>query len=62
MTKEFCDRYGIEMKNKVRIRISFLGSITRRFVSDNVLFCEVCFNNIESEIYKYLPARAETIV
>lgn len=61
MTKEFCDHCGTEMEDRVRIRISFLGNTSRRFVNDNVSFCEVCFHGIENEIYKYIPARTVAI-
>lgn len=62
MTKEFCDHCGIEMENKVRVRISFLGNIYIKFANNNVSFCEVCYRGIEKEISRYIPSRAEAVV
>jgi len=55
MTKNFCDKCGIEVNDSEYIKISFLGNINKHFGYKQVQFCEKCFTEVDKELERFIP-------
>ena len=54
MTKNYCDKCGAEIINNNMAKLSFMGNVNNKFLYSGHIFCEDCYEMLNTEINKYM--------
>lgn len=55
MTKEFCDKCKLEIKDRESMSISFFGRLSKDLLHRNLSFCGKCYVKVDKAISPFIP-------